>query len=47
MTAWWTSHKDAMDDVFDGNTDPLYLELKAKFQARGRSLPTEKPTDAQ
>ena len=41
MTAWWNGHKDAIADIFDGNGDPLYLELKSKYQARGKELPSE------
>ncbi len=39
MTKWWNDHKTAMGAIFDGNTDPLYIELTTKYQARGKSLP--------
>ena len=39
MTKWWNDHKDAMGDIFDGNSDPLYADLKAKYQAHGKTLP--------
>lgn len=40
MTKWWDEHKAAMNDIFDGKDDPVYVELKTKYAAHGAKLPT-------